>query len=135
MPVPDPLPVGTKVGLKIDDRTLEGRVISVAESTDSAKCGMKIRIGGAARPRPPRQRAAPRQRSGADAEARSCRCRGGRAHQPAAPADAAVAAEGGADVSALTPTVPVTVRRAPRRAAASPAARAGAAVGDVAAER
>jgi hypothetical protein len=49
VPVPDPLPVGTKVGLKIDDRTLEGRVIGVAESTDSSKCGMKVRIGGAAK--------------------------------------------------------------------------------------
>lgn len=46
VPVPDPLPVGTKVGLKIDDRTLDGRVIAVAESTESSKCGMKIRIGG-----------------------------------------------------------------------------------------
>jgi len=48
VPVPDPLPVGTKVGIKIDDRMLDGRVIAVAESTDSAKCGMKVRIGGAA---------------------------------------------------------------------------------------
>ena len=45
--VPDPLPVGTKVGLKIDDRALDGRVIAVAESSESSKCGMKIRIGGA----------------------------------------------------------------------------------------
>jgi hypothetical protein len=47
VPVPDPLPVGTKVGIKVDDRMLDGRVIAVAESTDSAKCGMKVRIGGA----------------------------------------------------------------------------------------
>lgn len=48
LPVPDPLPVGTKVTLKIDDRPVDGRVISVSESADPAKCGMKIRIGGAA---------------------------------------------------------------------------------------
>ena len=47
LPVPDPLPVGTKVSLKLDDRAVEGRVIGVSESSDPSKCGMKIRIGGA----------------------------------------------------------------------------------------
>jgi len=78
--VPDPLPVGTKIGLKVDDRALEGRVIGVAESADSAKCGMKIRIGSAA---------------SAAAAAPS-------APAPAtesAPIDAGVSAEGSTDIS------------------------------------
>jgi len=98
--VPDPLPVGTKVGLKIDDRALDGRVIAVAESTESSKCGMKIRIGGAS--------SAPKSSSGAAS--------GSTPPAPAAPApaaaapatpatesapiDGAVSAEGGTDLSA-----------------------------------
>jgi hypothetical protein len=99
VPVPDPLPVGTKVGIKIDDRTLDGRVIAVAESTDSAKCGMKVRIGGAS--------ASATSASGsasAPAPAQSAPA----AAAPSAPApsvesapiDGAVAAEGDVDVSA-----------------------------------
>lgn len=110
VPVPDPLPVGTKVGLKVDDRTLDGRVIAVAESTESSKCGMKIRIGGAssakssgtssnvAAPSAP----APSVSSGSAAGA------GPAAGAPSAPApamesapiDGAVSAESGTDVSA-----------------------------------
>jgi hypothetical protein len=96
--VPDPLPVGTKVGLKIDDRTLEGRVIGVAESTDSAKCGMKVRIGGVA--------AAVTSASGAaNAPAQPAPAAAGTPSAPApamdsAPIDGAVSAEGGTDVSA-----------------------------------
>jgi hypothetical protein len=47
LPVPDPLPVGTKVSLKLGDRAVEGRVIGVSESSEPSKCGMKIRVGGA----------------------------------------------------------------------------------------
>ncbi len=98
--VPDPLPVGTKVGLKIDDRTLEGRVIAVAESTESAKCGMKIRIGGAASG----SAASATSASGAaNAAAQSAPAAGApTAPAPAAesaPIDGAVSAESSADVS------------------------------------
>ena len=48
LPVPDPLPVGTKVSLKLDDRAVEGRVTGVSESSDPSKCGMRIQIAGAA---------------------------------------------------------------------------------------
>jgi hypothetical protein len=102
VPVPDPLPVGTKVGLKVDDRTFEGRVIAVAESTESAKCGMKIQIGAAA--------------AGATTSATTASGAANAAAQPAvavvagapsepapaiesAPIDGTVAAEAGADVS------------------------------------
>jgi hypothetical protein len=47
LPIPDPLPVGTKVSLKLDDRAVEGRVIGVSESSEPSKCGMKVQIGGA----------------------------------------------------------------------------------------
>ena len=43
--VPDPLPVGSRVSLKIDDRTLEGRVVHVQESTDLTRCGMTVKLG------------------------------------------------------------------------------------------
>jgi hypothetical protein len=96
--VPDPLPVGTKVGIKVDDRTFDGRVMSVAESTDSAKCGMKIRIGGSAT-----------SASGAaNGTAQSSSSSSDSSVAPPAPAPAtepapiegAVSAEGSADVSA-----------------------------------
>jgi hypothetical protein len=95
--VPDPLPVGTKVGIKIDDRMLDGRVIAVAESTDSAKCGMNVRIGGAA--------ASATSASGpTNAPAQSAPVAGApSAPAPSvesAPIDGAVVAEGDVDVSA-----------------------------------
>ena len=98
--VPDPLPVGTKVGIKVDDRTIDGRVIAVAESTDSSKCGMKIRIGGVA--------AAVTSASGpvkAPAPPAPAAPAAGAPSAPApsmdsAPVDGAVVAEGEVDVSA-----------------------------------
>jgi hypothetical protein len=47
LPVPDPLPVGTRLNLKINGRAAEARVISVLESADPGKAGMKVRIGAA----------------------------------------------------------------------------------------
>jgi hypothetical protein len=103
--VPDPLPVGTKVGLKIDDRTLEGRVIGVAESTDSAKCGMKIRIGGGAAPGPAVSATSASGPANAAAQSAPAASSSGAPSAPApatesAPIDGAVSAEGGTDVSA-----------------------------------
>jgi hypothetical protein len=104
VPVPDPLPVGTKVGLKIDDRTLDGRVIAVAESTESSKCGMKIRIGGASSPKSSGGSASGATPSAPAAPAPSAPAAGApTAPAPAmesAPIDGAVAAESGTDVSA-----------------------------------
>ena len=106
--VPDPLPVGTKVSLKIDERAVEGRVIGVAESTDPAKCGMRIRIGAATKvaatasasapPPPPAPAAVPV----AVAPAPSAPVETAPT-EPAAPADAAVAAavDAGADLSSV----------------------------------
>ena len=109
VPVPDPLPVGTKVGLKIDERTLDGRVIAVAESTESSKCGMKIRIGGASSaPRSSGGPASGAQAAPAPAPAPAA-APAGAAGTPAAPApvmesapiaDGAVSAESGPDLSA-----------------------------------
>jgi hypothetical protein len=48
LPVPDPMPVGTKLTLKMDGRSAEARVISVVESAEPGKAGMKIQIGSAA---------------------------------------------------------------------------------------
>ena len=48
LPVPDPLPVGTRLTLKIDGRAAEARVIAVSESAEAGKAGMKVRIGAAA---------------------------------------------------------------------------------------
>jgi hypothetical protein len=101
VPVPDPLPVGTKVGVKIDDRTLDGRVIAVAESTESAKCGMKIRIGGTAASTTSTSGAA----NGTSQASPAAPAVSGAPTAPApatesAPIDGAVSAEGGADVSA-----------------------------------
>ena len=102
--VPDPLPVGTKVGLKIDDRTLDGKVIAVAESTESSKCGMKIHIGGASSAKSSGGSASAATQSAPAAPAPSAPAAG----TPTAPApvmesapiDGAVSAESGTDVSA-----------------------------------
>src|SRR6266700_4014596 len=45
LPVPDPLPVGTRVSLKIDGRTTEARVIGVTETAEPGKAGMRVRMG------------------------------------------------------------------------------------------
>jgi hypothetical protein len=104
VPVPDPLPVGTKVGIKIDDRTLDGRVIAVAESTESSKCGMKIRIGGASSAKSSGGPASGATQSAPAAPAPSAPAAGTpTAPAPAtesAPIDGAVAADSGTDVSA-----------------------------------
>ena len=47
VPVPDPLPVGTRLNVKIDGRAAEARVISVLESAEPGKAGMRVRIGAA----------------------------------------------------------------------------------------
>lgn len=107
VPVPDPLPVGTKVGLKVDDRTLDGRVIAVAESTESSKCGMKIRIGGASSAKSSGTSSNVAAPSAPAAPAPAAHS-GPAAGAPAAPApamesapiDGAVSAESGTDVSA-----------------------------------
>jgi len=100
--VPDPLPVGSKVGLKIDDRTLEGRVIGVAESTDSAKCGMKVRIGGVASSTTSASGAAnaPAQSAPAPAAPAAAVPSAAAPSMDSAPIDGAVVAEGDVDVSA-----------------------------------
>ena len=100
--VPDPLPVGTKVGIKIDDRTLDGRVIAVAESTDSTKCGMKVRIGGAAASAT--STSGPVHAPAQPAPAQSAPAAGAPSvpapSVESAPVDGAVVAEGEVDVSA-----------------------------------
>ncbi len=104
VPVPDPLPVGTKVGIKIDDRTLDGRVIAVAESTESSKCGMKIRISGAASAKSSGGPSAGATPSTPAAPAPTAPAAGTpTAPAPAmesAPIDGAVSADSGTDVSA-----------------------------------
>ncbi len=104
VPVPDPLPVGTKVGIKIDDRTLEGRVTAVAESTDSAKCGMKVRISGAAAGATSASGVANAPAQSAPAASAPSAPAAGAPSAPApsmesAPIDGAVVAEGDVDVS------------------------------------
>jgi len=47
LPLPDPLPVGTRLNLKIDGRAADARVIAVSESAEPGKAGMKVRIGPA----------------------------------------------------------------------------------------
>jgi hypothetical protein len=42
--VTDPLPVGTDVTLKVDDRVVEGKVASVQESQEIARAGMRVRF-------------------------------------------------------------------------------------------
>ena len=44
LPVPDPLPVGTRVSLKIDGRTTAARVIGVTETAEAGKAGMRVRV-------------------------------------------------------------------------------------------
>ena len=70
----EPLPVGTAIALKIDDKERHARVTEVVESADAAAAGMRVRFGAAA------ERSAP-------APARPAR-----AAQPAAAAPAAAPA-------------------------------------------
>ena len=46
--IPEPLPVGTTVTLKIGDAAREARVEDVVESADPTAVGMRVRWGGAA---------------------------------------------------------------------------------------
>ncbi|HVX96913.1 MAG TPA: hypothetical protein VHK47_18505 [Polyangia bacterium] len=46
--VPDPLPVGTLLTLKIGDAVREGRVEDIVESSDANAVGMRVRWGAAA---------------------------------------------------------------------------------------
>ncbi|HVR02827.1 MAG TPA: hypothetical protein VMT47_11895 [Polyangia bacterium] len=60
--IPEPLPVGTLVTLKIGDAVREARVDDVVESSDATAVGMRVRWGGAAetsRSAPATQPAAP----------------------------------------------------------------------------
>jgi hypothetical protein len=60
--IPEPLPVGTLVTLKIGDAVREARVDDVVESADATAVGMRVRWGGAAetsRSAPAMQPAAP----------------------------------------------------------------------------
>ena len=100
VPVPDPLPVGTKVGIKVDDRTLDGRVIAVAESTDTSKCGMKVRIGGVAAAATSASGAANAPAQPAPAAPVTAAPAAPAPHVDSAPIDGAVAADGDVDVSA-----------------------------------
>jgi len=97
--VPDPLPVGSKVGVKIDDHSLDGRVIAVSESAESAKCGMNVRIGGASVGPSPGATSA----SGAAAVPAQSPSDAPSASAPttdSAPIDGAVVADGDVDMSA-----------------------------------
>jgi hypothetical protein len=40
----DPMPVGTVIGVKVDDDLVEGRVVDVVESAEPSKCGIRIRF-------------------------------------------------------------------------------------------
>jgi hypothetical protein len=59
----EPLPVGTPIALKIDDREQHARVTEVVESADEAAAGMRVRfVDSAERPAPapkPMARVAP----------------------------------------------------------------------------
>jgi hypothetical protein len=61
----EPLPVGTPIALKIDDKELYARVTEVVESADEAVAGMRVRfVDSAERPAPapkPMARVAPPQ--------------------------------------------------------------------------
>ena len=49
----EPLPVGTAIALKIDDKERPARVTEVVESADAAAAGMRVRFGAAAERRAP----------------------------------------------------------------------------------
>ena len=57
--LPDPLPVGTLVTLKIGDAVRDARVDEVVESAEVSTAGMRVRWGGApaARPAPAKEQA------------------------------------------------------------------------------
>jgi hypothetical protein len=59
--IPEPLPVGTLVTVRIGESVREARVDQVVESAEPATVGMRLRWGGAARaaPAPAPQAAAP----------------------------------------------------------------------------
>ena len=49
----EPLPVGTPIALKIDDKERPARVTEVVESADATVAGMRVRFGAAAERRAP----------------------------------------------------------------------------------
>ena len=60
--LPEPLPVGTLVTLKIGDSVRDGRVTDVLESPDSGVAGMRVQFssaGGASEPAPPHNTGSP----------------------------------------------------------------------------
>jgi hypothetical protein len=55
----EPLPVGTPIVIKVDDREQHARVTEVVESADAAAAGMRVRFVSAAEQRAPAPKAAP----------------------------------------------------------------------------
>lgn len=85
--LPDPLPVGTLVTLKIGDAVRDARVDEVVESADVSTAGMRVRWGAAAaaaRPAPAKEPAQPAAAAPAP-----------RAPEPAAPQTAAASNDSG----------------------------------------
>lgn len=107
--IADPLPVGTKVSLTIDDRVVEGRVVGVSESSDLTKCGMKVRVNGASAPEPKAlPEPAPAVTPPAAVAAASTAVTAP-AHAPTAVAEVSAAA----DSSSSAPATPAVEARAP----------------------
>jgi len=106
----EPLPVGTAIALKIDDKERHARVTEVVESADAAAAGMRVRFGAAA------ERSAP-------APARPARAAQPAAAAPAAAPAPVVAAPAAAPapVVAAPAAAPAPVVAAPAPAAAAPA--------------
>ena len=55
----EPMPVGTAISLKLDDKEQLARVTEVVESADAAAAGMRVRFVSAAELRAPAAKAAP----------------------------------------------------------------------------
>jgi hypothetical protein len=90
--IPEPLPVGTLVTLKIGDAVREARVDEVVESAEPSAAGMRVRFGGgAAAARPAPAKTLPQESAPAPAP---------RAPEPAAPQAAAPSVESGVVVAA-----------------------------------
>jgi 2-oxoglutarate dehydrogenase E2 component (dihydrolipoamide succinyltransferase) len=88
--IPEPLPVGTLVTLKVGDTVREARVDEVVESAEPSTAGMRVRWGGEARATAPAPQASQPAAAPSPAVA------------PAAPAPAPAPAAAGAPV-AVTP--------------------------------
>jgi hypothetical protein len=100
----EPMPVGTSIAFKIDEKEQFGRVTDVIESADAATAGMRVRFESAAERRSP----AP-------------------AHRAAPPAAAAPAPAAAAAAPEPAPAAPPAAQPAPA-AAAAPVAQAEAPV-------